>query len=152
MILRGEEITDVKQLGEFRLREADERECAAGGFTPEGAVAQSIQLSARAFAVYDGETLLATWGYAPMDYTSGIGLVWMFTTPEIEKHKIALMRTSRSLVAWLLTQFVMLIATVDVRHESAVKWLRWLGFKTERRINYARGAFFEMVKVRKEPG
>ena len=114
---------------DVKLREADERECIAGGFpSGEAALRHSIAHSDCAFTVQcDGE-VLCYWGYRAINALTGGCVAWMLSTPAIERNPVFAARQSRRLLTWLLHTFGDVYVSVDEEYAVSVKWLTWLGF------------------------
>jgi hypothetical protein len=112
-----------------QLRAADVEEVLAFGYTPYEALRQSMLNSLKAYMVEANGVPVAFWGYSSESWLSGTGYAWLLTTPEIEKHKYRFARSSKRIVAWLLTIYSRLIVAVHVNHMESRKWLEWLGFK-----------------------
>ena len=115
---------------DVKLRSADEAECRAGGF-PSGAVA--LETSIKASDIYvevrrDGEALAWFGCHAP-SLMGSTALLWMLSTPAIEKHKIFAGRESVNFVRRFLELYPVLLAYVHTEHELSRKWLTWLGFR-----------------------
>lgn len=120
----------VQDLGIFRLREGDTKECLAIGLTPAEAITSCVGNSVASFIVTVNGELVATWGYVVKNPLSGIGYPWLLTTPEIEKYKMFFARTSCHTRDFLLTRFNRLEVLVAADYLRAQAWLEWLGFST----------------------
>lgn len=112
-----------------QLRIADQLECMLGGMDPQDALEISVGASLCAFSAEIDGDLVAYWGYAPLSLTSDRAMVWMLSCPGADDHKLALGRVSRKLMNELLTRYSALIVTVDPRHQVAMTWLTFLGFR-----------------------
>lgn len=109
-----------------RLRTADEAECLAGGMESALAVRSSIRQSTNAFAAYDGEELLAVWGWAHR--APGSAYVWLLTTPAVDRVPLAFGRLTVRLFLDLSSRFPALYVLCHTPHTKARRWLTWLGF------------------------
>jgi len=109
------------------LREADAWECAAGGLTPEEALRKSAERSNEAWAISVDEKLCAIWGYSG-GLLSSTCHAWLLTTPEVERHPVRFLRSSRRIVSHLLTLYPSVMVLVHRPYIKAVAWLSWLGF------------------------
>lgn len=129
------------------MRLADQMECIAGGRTPEATLADSRDRSDFAFADTVGGEVLAEWGWR--DRGDGGADVWMLTFDAIEAHKVYAARRSRAAINLLLEEFDFLHVEVHVQHTLAVKWLRWLGFRTVHMKISPVGGTFNVMERRK---
>ena len=65
-------------------------------------------------------------GMFGLDYQ---GIIWMVSTPEIERHAITFLRESRKWISWFHIKQPLLWNWVDSRNPLHVKWLtKWLHF------------------------
>lgn len=127
------------------MRHADAAECVEGGRSPEEALEGSRGASTFAFADVRGGDLLAEWGWR--DRGDGGADVWMLTFDAVEAHKTYVARKTRKAVQALLAEFTFLHCEVSVQHTLAIKWLRWLGFRTvHMKISPVGGAFNVMER------
>lgn len=135
VILHDRELREVPP--KLQLRAEDEREVMISGGNAQEAIAFGIEHSFRTRAIYAGEILVAVWGYKPTSVIGGGCIAWMLSTPEIEKHKVAAARASQEVLDSLLICHPWVIVTVDARYATAIRWLKWLGFKTicQREVN-----------------
>lgn len=124
------------------LRDADARECWAGGMSPEEALHSSIAGSDEVFiARIDGE-IAAVWGYRVDSVISGSISAWLLSTPQADAFPIAFARQSMQTLNAMNYRNI----TVNVHEDyaKAIRWLKWLGF---RETGYS-PAFIQMEKTR----
>ncbi len=127
------------------MREADARECVAGGSTPESALARSISESDESREFYAGGELCAVWGWKAQ---GSLGHVWMLSFEPASEHKVALGRESRNMMDELLVRFSRLRAEVHSEHELAIRWLRWLRFIRVGEVQMGSSTFIIMERGR----
>ena len=108
------------------LREDDKREIIAQtGVHHAVALGASYGSAVRAWAgLYDG-AVACVFGVSDGD---GYGVPWMIGSPLIEKHQRGFLRRCRGYVDQMNETFSILENHVDVRNETAISWLKWLGF------------------------
>ncbi len=112
------------------MRREDVAEVLAfGGFSPLGALLDSLRLSDRAYAVsFDGE-LAALFGIVPGPFLSREAVPWLLTGEAIERHPVSFWRASREVVDYWAQQYPVLVQWVDARYERALRWAARLGFR-----------------------
>jgi hypothetical protein len=62
----------------------------------------------------------------------GVGMPWMIGTTSLERHAMAFLRQCRPYLEEMSTEYVFLSNFVDVRNMTAIRWLKWLGFKLDK--------------------
>lgn len=78
------------------------------------------------------------------------GLVWLVSTPEIERHSITFLRESRKWINYFHNFHPILWNYVDARQTLHIKWLtKWLGFTIEGKT-YKNDMLFHLVIHKKE--
>lgn len=127
------------------LRECDRIECAAGGLTPTEAIAYGIKHSIEALEVLCSDGPVAYIGYRPSSPMGTAAIAWALTTPKVLEHKVAFARASAKYVDKLLELYPEIHVTVDVRHEQAISWLEWLGFRKWTKRQGPFGLFHHMI-------
>lgn len=112
------------------LRDQDAAEVeASSGSDPRSAVALSILMSARAWAVLDRDGVpVCLFGAAPHPLP-GVGVAWLLGTDGLYTEALPIARGSKQYVEELHRQFPLLWNYVDERNTLSVRWLRWMGFK-----------------------
>lgn len=118
----------------FKLRDADEAECLAGGMTGELAVRRSVAGSIASYAHYlDGE-LLCLWGYRWNNTNDKTVTMWLLSTDAVDLHKLAFGRATKRILRMLDREIAEITVLVHNDYEQAIKWLTWLGFERARTI------------------
>lgn len=110
-------------------RQADRDEIEEGcGQTIESALTLGLRSSVAPMVIeWDGSPL-AAFGDVSYSPGAGIGIPWLVSTNDIERHPRAFLRACRPLVAQMLERHLTLINYVDARNTAAIRWLEWLGF------------------------
>lgn len=127
VIVRDAEVSDVFKLAKNMRRQERDEIWAEAHLGPEEALFTSYRRSAFAYSVFFGDELIAMFGVVPESLVSDRGIVWMLTGDGVQKIWIRFLRASRHFVEFLRTKYPMLYNFVDVRHERAIAWLRWIG-------------------------
>lgn len=111
------------------LRECDRQEIwAASRQLPRDSLRHAVMASSCAWTGMVDDDIACMFGVVPQSLMSGSGFVWMLGTPLVEKHAVMFLRRNRAKVAEMASQFPYLHNYVDARNETAIRWLRWLGF------------------------
>ena len=127
-------ITAKQELPEtFKLRLADERECLAIGLTGIEAVKQSIKNSDFHHVVYDGDEMLAAWGYGTASIFNKRCRAWLLTCDPIDRMIITFSRVSVKVMKFLFSSFEEVEVLVHNDYKRSIKWLLWLGFEADGR-------------------
>lgn len=113
------------------MRRLDALECAAGGFTPEAAIAQSKALSDVWYEVERGGDAIAVWGWRVDSFLLSTATCWLLTFEGVERHRRWFARESLAMVRELEGRFRTIQCEVWCGHAGAVRWLQWLGFEFE---------------------
>lgn len=75
---------------------------------------------------YKGD-VACVWGLMTKSLLSDQAYMWLFTTDVVQKHKIAFIRGSRTIVKIALEDFSYIIGECAIENDRAIPWLRWLG-------------------------
>lgn len=114
-------------------RAADVAELAVTGkHTPTAAMKKGILASIRSFTGMVDGVPVCMFGANPYSILSGIGCVWMIGSTGLNPLKVqkVLLRESLPILEILQDLFPTLLYNfVDARNTSAIRWLKWLGFK-----------------------
>jgi hypothetical protein len=114
------------------MAQADRDEVAAAvGMGPYRALKDSFDRSAAAWTGMINDKPIVMFGVTPLDILGGIGSPWLLGTDEVLKYGFTFLRLSKRYVPRMLEMFPVLSNYVDARHERAIRWLRWLGFKLD---------------------
>ena len=115
------------------MAEADRREVnAAVGLGPYQALEDSLNRSVAAWTGMVGDSRpVCMFGVCPIDILGGVGSPWLLGTDEISRHAKTFLKLNRLYVPKMLELFPRLVNYVDARHETAIRWLKWLGFRFE---------------------
>ncbi len=111
------------------MNPADKDECAALGLGPFKALLDSFHRSVISWTGMVDDRPVCMFGVSPIDILGGIGCPWLLGTDELKKHAKTFMKLNRLYVPKMLDLFPVLSNYVDVRHETAIRWLKWLGFR-----------------------
>ena len=113
-----------------RIRRGDYLECSAfNPLDPEELVARSLALSDHAWSWIVGGRVGAMFGVQADPARPKVGLVWMVSTPEVEKRPLFVAKQSVLFVNMMLKAFEQIEAVVDYRYAASLRWLGWLGFE-----------------------
>lgn len=99
--------------------------------TIEEILTQAIERSAEAFTAFvDGE-IVCTAGVTTYSLTSTVARPWLIPHYEnMYKYKFEFLKANREWIKHLLTKYEALENLGTSANTRAVKWLKWLGFKT----------------------
>ena len=78
-----------------------------------------------------------------------VGWVWLLGTNKIKKAKTFFLKHSKKELAEQEKEYDVLANYVDVRNTVHIKWLKWLGFKALREVNYGveQRKFYEFARA-----
>jgi len=129
------------------LRSADRDEIeAAVGEEPEKILNYGLALSDFCGCFVDPEEVPV--GLFGASSSAEGGLVWMVSTPTIERYPLRFLRRCRAFVDLLQHTYGVLHNYVDARNAIHIRWLRWLGFTLEGPFPYGvRGLpFYKLIR------
>ena len=118
----------------YFMREADIDECWASSHSaPLEALMRAYEISDKVYAglTPKGE-VVCIFGIAPRSVTSDVGCPWMLATDQLDLHARKFARASLKGMRWFQSAYPKLQNYVDARNESAVNWIKWLGFTVEK--------------------
>lgn len=135
------------------MREGDQDECRAGGYTPYDALSLSYENAIVAYTLLTPDhTPAAILGVGDSAYGPSFGSVWMLGTDDIKKHRVNFLRACRASLDKLYDE-----AGKDCLYNYTYSenklhhaWLKWLGFKFLREVNippYGH-SFIEFVRLK----
>lgn len=104
----------------------------ADGITLTGQIVSAIEKSAMAWAVCWHKHPIALFGVA--EAPGAVGIPWMITVPEMEKHPRAFVKYGRKFVAEMAQRFPVMVNFVHADNSKAQAWLRTVGFHVEANI------------------
>lgn len=145
-------LEDVKFIAK-NLREADRLECDATlALPPELVLPQAVEAGRDVWTFHRSDGLpVGVFGVDPTPIPE-VGIVWMVSTDEINKHKVEFLTRCRPYVWALNEQYPIITNTVDARNTLHHRWLKWLGFSFLRRIERwgARSVpFYEFARMKR---
>ncbi len=111
------------------MRRPDADEVTALGMTPLAALLHSLDNSFIAEAAVAGDEVAAMWGACAETLAGRTATVWMLGTEHVPRNAKALLRGSRSFVAYVQRFYPVAECLVDVRYHQAMAWTHWLGFR-----------------------
>ena len=78
-----------------------------------------------------------------------VGWVWLLGTNKIKEAKTFFLKHSKKELAEQEKEYDVLANYVDVRNTVHIKWLKWLGFKALREVNYGveQRKFYEFARA-----
>jgi hypothetical protein len=140
---------DIKPLAE-NLRKADIEELAAStGLSPEVALRLSILSSkeANTIVLEDG-TVVGVFGVSKI--SDIVGCPWLVGTDLLPTIRTAFLRGSTKWIREKNDEFPVLTNFVHANNETAIQWLRFLGFNFIQRIEehgVGKEPFYEFVRI-----
>jgi hypothetical protein len=111
------------------MAEADADEVYAVGLGPYRALKDSLDRSAVAWTGMVNDEPVCMFGVTPIDILGGIGSPWLLGTDKVKRYGLTFLRLNKQYIPKMLDVFPRLVNFVDVRHEVAIRWLKWLGFE-----------------------
>ncbi len=113
------------------MRQADLDEIwALGHSLPMDSLKAALAGAGPVFTGLADGRVMCMFGVGHASLVSRVGIPWMLTSYEIEKHgKQFLVFSRRYIERCVKPDFDYLYNLVDERNTVAVEWLRWLGFK-----------------------
>lgn len=112
-----------------RARPADAAEMAALGKTVASAMESGLKVSDWAMTGTLDGVPVCMFGVAPVSLLNGIGAPWMLAAEPLEAAQKTFLKLCRPVVSEMARCYPRLINVVDERNTTAIRWLRWLGFR-----------------------
>lgn len=112
----------------MRQADRDEIEVSYGDSRVEDIVRYSVKESREPMSGFGDGELVCIFGVVDVSLVERIGVPWMLTTDAIDKYQRLFLLNNRRYVRKWREQYKYLYNHVDVRNETAIKWLKWLGF------------------------
>ncbi|MGW8177185.1 MAG: hypothetical protein ACWGQW_00090 [bacterium] len=91
------------------------------------------------------------WGWDEIPGSPEVAVIWMLSTPAINKHAASFAPVSKVMVQTVNDHYRYLTNYIDARNVRHIGWLKWLGFVQLRRIDRfgpESRPFFEYVRYR----
>lgn len=147
--LRKARKKDCKQLARV-MREADAKEVKAShGHTPYEALLNSYKQSYTCSSwVFNGQ-VIAMCGVAKMDKHTGSP--WLLGSDELVKTPrvtFALLRESTKWIERKQKNHPLMLNYVHAENEASLKWLKHLGFRFIRKVEFRNEPFLEVVRIK----
>jgi hypothetical protein len=114
------------------IRPSDRQEVKATvNYPVKKAVRACIVFSTYARAGFADGQLGCLWGVGPVSMVDGKGSPWMLATTVLDDYPIVFLKNCKKELEVLKTKYPVLENHIDVRNETAIEWLKWLGFTFE---------------------
>ena len=111
------------------FRQADRDEVWASSLlTPSEALHVSLSLSAVSWSMTVDGVPFCMFGVAAASPGCRHGIPWLLGGNQIEENAFAFARISKRGLKNVLRHYQMLSNVIDARNETAIRWLKWLGF------------------------
>jgi len=142
---------DIPVLAE-NLRKADIEELAAStGLEPEVALRMSVEVSEEANTiVLDDGTVVGIFGISHI--SEHVGCPWLVGSDLISDIRTPFLRGSKAWIEEKQSEYPILTNFVHTKNETAIQWLRFLGFQFIRLIEkhgVGKEPFYEFVRIQK---
>ncbi len=125
-VIRRPTQEDIDYLSKHARKADVEEVYHFGGHTVEEILKVTPGLKEDHFAwVVEGK-LVAMYGVAKHP---GVNAIWMLATDEFEKYKKTFRVGCKKVVEDMLNEHGHLMNYVHAKHDKALKWLKWLGFR-----------------------
>lgn len=119
------------------LREADRQEVlAASGGDPRIILPALVDPRWETLCAGMGDTPVVLFGCHEVYENPDVGVIWMLSTPVINRHRRLFMRCARRFVDVFHKRHTVLTNFIDARNTVHIRWLKLLGFKMLRRVPY----------------
>jgi ribosomal protein S18 acetylase RimI-like enzyme len=130
IVVRGANDWDVERLAP-RMRKADVEELEViYGKEPEEALRISILGAQRAWAGTVSGIVMCCFGVGHGS-DENVGIPWLLAAEGIEKYQMPFLKRCRTYVHEMSQLYPVLVNYVTPQNVSAIRWLKWLGFKVE---------------------
>lgn len=113
------------------MRDADKREVLALGHTPRHALEMALRTSVGAYVGIGNDEVQAMLGVGTYGLLSDVGIPWMLSAEGIDLWSKSVGLESVKFHRVLKQRFRRLENIVHAENESAINWLRWLGYTIE---------------------
>lgn len=115
-----------------KLRKCDEIEVmASSGMSGLAALMYSVQVSDddMCWTCLDDERVIAIGGVSGIPDAPSKASAWMLAADDLEDIPMTFLRGSKRLVSKMHERYEHLSNYVDIRNQTTLAWLEWLGFK-----------------------
>ena len=132
------------------VRQADVDEfMAATGQDPREVILDGLKFSKKAWTGrIDGE-VVCMFGVCGHSLLSVKGAPWLVGSDRLEGSSKAFLRRCRKYAVKMLREYPELENYVDARNETAIRWLKWLGFEFDEAAPYGKaGLPFHRFRMR----
>ncbi len=112
------------------VRQADVDEfTAATGHSPREVMEDGLKYSRVAWTGRINDEVVCIFGVAGHSLLSPKGAPWLVGSDKLEGSSKAFLRRCRKYAVKMLREYPVLENYVDARNETAIRWLKWLGFE-----------------------
>jgi hypothetical protein len=119
------------------IREHDRREInAATNIGIMQAIYRSYRLSTSCYTGMVDDKPAIIFGVAPISVLSGVGAPWLIGTDGVDKVKRQFILECRTYLLSMGNTYPELRNYVDVRNNTSIRWLKWLGFEFSEPVEY----------------
>lgn len=118
--------SDLAQLVPNMIPE-DRTEILALGYDPAWAMENCLHTSVEATTFLAKGQVGCMLGISRVNDLAEDVQPWLISTPLIYDYQKEFVRLSRRIIKEWLVRYPLMVNYVDVRHEKAIRWLRWLG-------------------------
>ena len=149
VVVRAARAGDGRRLHEG-LREEERQELRLGGHNPLAACVHSLSVG-QAYVVEDGPegALICAFGVCGVSLLSGIGAVWMLSTPRLAEYQARLFPVARGFLWHFARHYPWLVNAIWEGNRAALVLTRRLGFHHEPPVRFGpQGALFIPISWR----
>lgn len=130
------------------LRDGDRREVDALKATPEEVLVAHVKGSFQAWTAMDDGRPIFMWGFRAEALVAHTATLWALSGKGVKRHARKLMENSQAFVETMQERFPRLEAIVALEYETAVRWLKWLGFQSGDIVLVGDAAFMRVWRHR----
>jgi hypothetical protein len=139
------------------LRPADIRECLAHDQEPLDALLEGYSSCDECFTILKDDQAVAMFGCGRAqsdvdDHDFRVGWIWLLGSDRLLEFRRTFLRQSRLWVDYFQEQYDLLTNVVDIRNETHVRWLDWMGFTIlQTVIQHNQHSFYRFVRYTHQP-
>ena len=116
------------------LREEDKIECInSRGINYKDSILNDLKNTKNKFLLAktkkDNIPVLIAGAWAKDNVNTSVGIVWLLSTKEIEKHQISFLKEMKKEIEEYDKEFAILFNEIYKSNHLAKKWLKWVGFR-----------------------